>query len=226
MRQVNSFLAALRTAYLQQGQLGRILLPGLFLVVFCCLCSILIPLLRSRTSSSPVPSPRVSPDDGTQATPTALFSFDFPTFTPFPTSTFFVPTPFPTLTPSPTGTQTPTQTIPAATVTPVPTDTATATPTSAGSVMIINVDKVAEYVEIQNLTQALVDLRGWRLVSETGNESCALRGTLEPNEVLRIWSRRGNPGFDCRLGRAMWSDNRADPAVLYNPDGEEVSRYP
>ena len=229
MRQPNSFLAALRTAYLQQGQLGRILLPGSILLVFCCLCSILVPLLRLRTPSSPVPSPVVLPTDGTQVTPTALFSFDFPTFTPFPTATSFVPTAFPTLTPAPTETQMPTQTLPAATATPVPSNTATPvppTPTSPSTVQILNVDRVAEYVEIQNLTQAPVTLRDWRLVSQNGDESCGLRGTLEPGEILRIWSRRGAPGFDCRLGREIWSDNEIDPAVLYNAQGEEVSRYP
>lgn len=235
MKQVNSFLDELRKAYLQQGQLGRILLPGLFLFVLCCVCSSLIPWLRPRPST-PLPSPVLFPTEGTQVTPTGLF--DFLTFTPFPTSTLFAPTPFPTFTssptgiptvsatPSPTGTMSQTPTVPAATATPIPTNTVTATPTSVRLVEIINVDKAAEYVEIQNFTQAPVNLRGWRLVSETGNESCALRGTLDPNEVLRIWSRRGNPGFDCQLGREIWSDNQADSAVLYNPLGEEVSRFP
>jgi hypothetical protein len=102
----------------------------------------------------------------------------------------------------------------------------TSTPTRATAVEIINVDKVAEYVEIQNRTQGTVNLLGWRLVSETGNESCSLRGTLAPNEILRIWARRGNPGFDCRLGREIWRDTEPDPAVLYNPQGQEISRYP
>lgn len=226
MRQGNSFLAALRTAYLQQGQPGRILIPGGLLLAFCCLCSILIPLLPLRGRSTAVPGPVVSPSQGTQVTPTALFDFDFPTLTPFPTSTAFVPTAFPTFTATPTGTSTPTPTIPAPTPTPIPTDTATATPTPLPSVLIIHVDKVAEYVEIQNFTQEEVNLRRWRLVSENGDESCTLRGTLEPGEVRRIWARRGDPGFDCRLGREIWSDDEADPAVLYNADGEEVSRYP
>gem|GEM_PF-1715919 len=230
MRQVHSFLAQLRTAYLEQGQWGRILIPGLFLLVVCCLCSITLSLLRPRSASTPLPSPILFPTQGTQGTPTGLF--DFLTFTPLPTSTSFVPTSFPTFTALPTGiptasaTPSQTQTIPSATPTPIPTNTVTATPTRVIPIRIINVDKVAEYVEIQNFTQAPIDLRGWRLVSEVGNESCGLRGTLDPNQVLRIWARRGNPGFDCRLGREIWIDNAPDPAVLYNPQGEEVSRYP
>jgi len=231
VEQVNSFLSTLKTTYSQQGQLGRIFIPGLFLLAFCCLCSILISLfpLGSRNSPNTIPSPNIFPTEGTQATPTALFNFDFPTFTPFPT----LPpsTAFPTLTPPPTQTSVPTQIVPTATLTPIPTvtnipATAAATATSAGSVLIVAVDKPTEYVDIQNLTNAPVDLSGWRLVSETGNQSCTLSGMLQPNEVLRIWARRGNPGFDCRFSRNIWNDNQTDPAVLYNPQGEEISRYP
>jgi len=241
-RQINSFLSTLITTYRQQGQVVKVLIPALLLLAFCCLCSVLIPLLPSRNPSNVFPSPNVFPTDGTagpQATPTPLFNFDFPTFTPFPTQTAFVPTAFPTLTASPTGTQTPTRLVPTATGTsipsatasasPIPTATnplATATATSVSSVVIIAVNKPAEYVEIQNFTQTPVNLRGWRLVSETGNQSCDLRGTLAPNEVLRIWARRGNPGFDCRFPNDIWRDNVVDPAVLYNSQGEEVSRFP
>ena len=230
MRQANSFFAALRTSYLKQGQLGRILLPAAFLLVFCCLCSIFLSLLRLRTISSPQPSPVVATPEGTLLTPTPLFDFDFPTFTPFPTATFFVPTPFPSLTPLPTGSPTPTQvpstSTPLPTSTPPATATVTPTPTNASPVLIVNVDKVAEYAEIQNRTQAPINLRDWRLVSANGGETCELRGTLEPGEVLRIWARRGDPGFDCRLGREIWNDTETDPAVLYNARGEEISRYP
>jgi len=232
-KQINSFLSTLVTMYDKQGQVVKVLIPVLFLLGFCCLCSLLIPLLPSRNPSNALPSPTVFPTDGTQATPSPLFVFS--TFTPFPSRTSFVPTAFPTLTASPTGTQTPTGLVPPPTGTaipsasPIPTATnppPTATLTSVSSVAIITVNKPVEYVEIQNLSQAPVDLRGWRLVSETGNQSCNLRGTLAPNEVLRIWARRGTPGFDCRFPNDIWRDNGADPAVLYNPQGEEVSRFP
>ena len=234
-KQINSFLSTLITTYRQQGQIVRVLIPALLMLVFCCLCLVMVPLLTSRNPSNALPSPNVFPTDGTQATPASLFNFA--TFTPFPTLTSFVPTAFPTLTPPPTGTETPTQivptvtatSIPSATASPVPTATnppPSATATSVSSVMIITVNKPAEYVEIQNFSQTPVDLRGWRLVSETGNQSCNLRGTLAPNEVLRIWTHRGNPGFDCRLPNDIWRDNVADPAVLYNSQGEEVNRFP
>jgi Lamin Tail Domain len=228
-KQISSFLSSLKTIYDQQSQLGKILIPGLFLFVFCCFCSILIGVLPSRNSPPPVPSPNIFPTISTQPTPTALFKFEFPTFTPFPT--FPPSTALPTLTPLPTGTATLTPTAPTATVTLFLTNTATQpppTPTiaSGSPLRIVDVDKVAEYVDIENLTSAPVDLRGWRLVSEVGNQSCALRGTLQPNRVLRIWAHQGDPGFDCRFPNNIWRDNEPDPAVLYNPQGQQVSRFP
>ena len=216
--------------------MGRILLPALGLLGVCCLCSVMIPLLP-RNASTVAPTPNLFPSPGDQVTPTPLFNFDFPTFTPFATLTFPVPSPFPTLTPPPTGSPTPIPVLPTMTFTaiipptstPVPPSTATLPPptaVSAGPVQIVAVDKPAEYVEIQNVSNGTIDLGGWRLVSETGNQACRLRGTLQPNEILRVWSGRGSPGFDCRLPNNIWNDNTPDPAVLYNPEGEEVSRFP
>ena len=228
MNQINSFLSSLKRIYSQQGQVGKILLPALFLLVFCCLCSILISLFPRSGSSDVLPTPNILPADGTQVTPTPLFDFDFPTFTPFPTLTAFVPTAFPTLTPPPTETQAPTQIAPTVTATPIPSETATPVPPTATrvrSIVIMAVHKTAENVDIQNVSSTAVDLNGWRLVSETGNQSCDLSGTLAPNEVLRIWANRG-PGFDCRFASDIWLDSEADAAVLYDPQGQEVSRYP
>lgn len=228
-KQISSFLSTLKSTYMQQGQVGRILIPALFLFAFCCLCSIVISLLPARNSPTPIPSQNVLPTSSALATPTPLFSFNFPTSTPFPTSTFFVPSPFPTATPAPTQTVTPTSPSPTQTVTSLPTNTATQPPpptTRNTTIVIVDVDKRAEYVEIQNFTNAPIDLRGWRLVSEVGNQSCELRGTLRPNRTLRIWAQQGDPGFDCRLPNNIWRDNEPDPAVLYNPQGEEISRFP
>jgi lamin tail-like protein len=228
VKQINSFLSALTRIYSQQGQVGKILIPGLILLVFCFLCSILISLfpLASRNSSSVVPSPNLLPSVETGATPTALFSFGSGTFTPFPT--FPVPSALPTLTSLPTATETPTQTIPAATETALPTVTnpPPATIASSGVVLIAAVNKAMEYVDLQNVGNAPVDLQGWKLVSETGSQSCALSGVLQPNVVLRVWARKGDSGFSCGFSFNIWNDNQSDPAVLYNAQGEVVSRFP
>jgi len=92
------------------------------------------------------------------------------------------------------------------------------------SLKITAVDKIAEYVTIQNPTSATVNLDGWRLVSEKGGQTCSLGGTLQPGASLKIWTKSGS-GFSCNLTENIWNNQETDPAVLYNPQGQEVARY-
>ena len=231
MESINSFLSALKKTYNQQGQIGKILLPSLVLLTVCCLCSVMVSLARSRSSPNTVASPIVLPSQGIVATPTALFNFGTVTFAPFPT--FPSSTPLPTLTASLTEVPTSTQAVPTATETAVPLPTITAsqpppppTVVVVGSVQIATVDKALEFVELQNGSNVPVDLSGWKLVSETGNQSCTLRGLLQPNETLRVWSGKGVTGLNCEFPFNIWNDNQSDPAVLYNAQGQEISRFP
>ena len=231
MERINSLLSALKSTYNQQGPLGKILLPAMVLLIVCCLCLALASLARSGSSPNPVASPILIPSQGSVATPTGLFDFGTVTFAPFPT--FPSSTPFPSLTASVTGVPTSTQEIPTATGTTVPLPTLTASqppppPTVAvvGSVQIATVDKAQEFVELQNGSNVPVDLSGWKLVSETGNQSCTLRGLLQPNETLRVWSGKGDSGLSCEFPFNIWNDNQSDPAVLYNAQGQEISRFP
>lgn len=137
------------------------------------------------------------------------------------------PSALPSVTSVPTGTETPTQTVPTGTATPLPTVTnPPPTVASSGSVVIATVNKAIEYVDLQNVGNGPVDLSGWRLVSVTGNQSCPLRGVIGPNEVLRVWSGNGDSGLSCGFAFNIWNDNRADPAVLFDAQGREISRYP
>ena len=225
--QINSFLSGLKTTYSQQGPIAKILFPGIILLVSCFLCSVLISLfpLTARNSSTAVPSPNVLPSVAMGATPTALFNFGSGTFTPFPT--FPAPSALPSLTSLPTGTETPTQAVPTETATPLPTVTnPPPTVANSGSVVITTVNKVMEYVDLQNVGNGPVDLSGWKLVSVTGNQSCPLRGVIGPNEMLRVWSGKGDSGLSCEFAFNIWNDNQADPAVLIDGQGKEVSRYP
>jgi hypothetical protein len=226
--QINSFLSTLKTIYSQQGQIGKIILP-LFLLAFCCACSFLFRLLQTASSANTaVPTPFVFPTQGNVATPTPLFNFGST-----PLATLSVPTALPTtpspatITPTITLTQTPTQIAPTETATLVPTNTVVpVTPTSSGTVQIISVNKAMEYVDLQNFNNAPVDISGWKLVSVTGNQPCALSGVLQPNEVLRVWAKKGDTGFSCGYLINIWNDNQKDPAVLYDAQGKPVSRYP
>lgn len=117
------------------------------------------------------------------------------------------------------------------TETPLPSLEPLATPTilSAGSdnpIVIISVNKSAEYVDIKNNGTTPQNLSGWRLVSEVGNQSCTLSGTIEPSDILRIFAQTSTaPGFNCGYSKNIWNNSKSDPAVLYNSQGKEVSRY-
>lgn len=100
-------------------------------------------------------------------------------------------------------------------------------PTATGSLIIIGVNKQAEYVDIRNDGGAAVDLNGWTLRSEKGPQDCALGGVIGPGETLRIWAMAesaGQGGFNCGFGSNIWNNSESDPAVLINPSGQEVSR--
>src|SRR5678815_1109627 len=164
---------------------SKIFLYCLLLLAFCSLCAIPIRLLRPQNPSPVTQIPSVLPTEVINATPTALFNFGSVTFTPFPT--------LPAATNVATSTQLPTQTSTSTPISPSATMISTSTPTdlvpvTGGSLRIIAVDKSLEYVDIQNFSNGVVDLSGWKLVSETGNQSCPLSGLLQPNTGLRIWA--------------------------------------
>ena len=103
-----------------------------------------------------------------------------------------------------------------------------APPVVAGSVVIVGVNKQAEYVDIQNQGGTDVDLSGWVLLSEKGSQACNLGGVIAGGQGLRIWamaSDAGNGGFNCGFGSNIWNNSESDPAVLFNAAGQEVSRW-
>ena len=96
---------------------------------------------------------------------------------------------------------------------------------SAGNLEIVFVDKEAEYVDIKNNSSSPVDLNGWMLVSEKGSQACDLGGIIQSGEKLRIWAGTGE-GYSCNFGKNIWNNSEPDPAVLYDPQHAEISRYP
>ncbi len=175
------------------------------------------PTLRPTITNSPMP-PTNTPQPVTNTPPPA-------TNAPLPVATNTVVAP---VAPSPTLAP------PAATLPPAPTAEPTATPLpteppapAPSQVVIIGVNKREEYVDIQNTGGTAQDLAGWRLVSETGNQSCTLGGVIEPGQVLRIWAQAedaGQGGYNCGFGGPIWNNDDPDPAVLYDANGNEVSR--
>ncbi len=145
------------------------------------------------------------------------------TNTPPPTSTpTSTATPVPTHTSLPTGL--PTQRFETATLVVLPTNYSQLY--KDAKVYIIFVDKELEYVDIQNAGGLPVSLDGWTLVSEVGEQVCPLKGILLAKEILRIWAATYPTGFSCGFKRPIWLDQELDPAVLYNTNQQEISRYP
>ena len=200
----------------QQNLRGKLVVGAVGAVLLLCLLS---GLSTVYTRFAQVPS----------ATPTFLGaeSVVLITWTPAGSAT-------PTASITPTGTQVPTRT-------PLPTSLPTRgleTPTivvlptvirpalQGSFIAIVFVDKELEFVDIQNLSGAPVFLKGWTLVSERGEQTCELNGIMQPNEVLRIWAGTDEVGYSCGFLRTIWTDNELDTAILYNPQGQEISRYP
>jgi micrococcal nuclease len=98
---------------------------------------------------------------------------------------------------------------------------------SAALLRIISVNKQEEYVDIQNQGDQPQDLTGWVLVSEKGNQTCALAGSIQPGATLRIHALAGaNTATDyyCNYGSNIWNNSESDPAALYDNAGNLVDR--
>ncbi len=102
------------------------------------------------------------------------------------------------------------------------------TPPAPAQVVIIAVDDVEEYVDLQNVGNSPQDLTGWRLLSERDGQSCTFEGvTMQPGESLRVWALLADStrvGYNCGFAQNIWSNTEPDAAVLFNPEGIEVSR--
>ncbi|MCB0209365.1 MAG: thermonuclease family protein [Anaerolineae bacterium] len=101
-------------------------------------------------------------------------------------------------------------------------------PFVGGGVVIVGVDKRAEFVDIQNNSGSAVELSGWNLLSERGSQNCTLGGSIQPGETLRVWAMAedaGQGGFNCGFGTNIWNNSESDPAILFDSAGSEVSRW-
>lgn len=112
---------------------------------------------------------------------------------------------------------------------PEPATNSDAAPANGDSspVVIITVNDLQEYIEIQNVSDLPQDLTGWSLVSELDSQKCNLAGTLDVGETLRIWAlaaQAAQGGYNCGFSQEIWADEEADAAVLLNAAGVEVSR--
>jgi len=110
---------------------------------------------------------------------------------------------------------------------PAPTVAPPPGPVSGGPLVIVALNKRDEFADLQNVSDAAVDLTGWRLLSEKGNQDCPLGGVIEPGQTLRVWALADDAdqgGFSCGYGSNIWNNSERDAAVLFDPSGAEISR--
>jgi endonuclease YncB( thermonuclease family) len=95
-------------------------------------------------------------------------------------------------------------------------------------VVIASVDLAAEVVMLENRSRASIDISGWVLVSENGNQRFTFpQGTTIPaGGSIRVVS---GPNATAGTGRLLWTrlhiwNNDGDPAVLLDGSGREISR--
>ena len=86
-----------------------------------------------------------------------------------------------------------------------------------------------EYVEITNQGDQLQELTGCVLTDiSDGYPSFTFPSYfLAPGESIRVYTNEYHPewgGFSFEYGQAIWNNSEPDVAVLYNNQGEEVSR--
>ena len=112
----------------------------------------------------------------------------------------------------------------------VPQPVATSVQSGPGILRIIAADKRAEFVTIQNVGGQAVNMRGWTLNSEKGSQSWTvpIDFVLQPGATVRIHALSGQNDGDnlySGFGNEIWNNSERDPAVLYDQNGVEVSRF-
>jgi hypothetical protein len=149
-----------------------------------------------------VSSPLVEQTPAVSPTPTTTDGFT-PVTTPPPGNT---PVTSPTLRPT----------------TPAPIDASVCGRTPAPElseeypIWISDIDKVAEIVTLENISEEPVNLDGWVMCSVTGGQTHpGIGGIIEPGE-LREFRNTGGP---------IWLDNGRDDGALYNAEGRLMSYF-
>lgn len=95
-------------------------------------------------------------------------------------------------------------------------------------VEISKLDKKGELVTITNLSNKEIDMKGWKLVSVTGNQSFVFpQHTLKGGTSITVggYDSLNISDFDWEEGKGIWSNSQSDPAELYDNTGNLVSRF-
>jgi competence protein ComEC len=101
---------------------------------------------------------------------------------------------------------------------------------SSSTAKIATIDLVKEIVTITNTGAAEVDLTGWKLVSEEGNQTFNFPSgaKIPAGGSINIVS---GPNVAAGPNTLLWTNsnvwnNSGDPGILYNSQGQVISRFP
>ncbi len=101
---------------------------------------------------------------------------------------------------------------------------------AAANVIIANIDLKSELATIKNNGANAVNISGWKLVSEKGNQEFIFPAgmTLAAGAAVKVATgpnAASAPGFIVWTTTNIWN-NDGDPGALYDSAGKLVSRYP
>ncbi|GAW92764.1 hydrolase [Calderihabitans maritimus] len=104
-----------------------------------------------------------------------------------------------------------------------------ASTSSSGGVRIVGIDLKSEVVTIKNTSGVAVNLSGWKLVSQKGNQTFTFpSGIVIPAggslKVVSGPNAQTGPNTLLWTKRYIWNNN-GDPGALYDAQGKLVSRY-
>jgi len=96
---------------------------------------------------------------------------------------------------------------------------------SSANVIISNIDKKGEIVTITNKSSKDINLKGWKIVSVTGNQQYVFPDyVLKAGASVKVAS--GNKPGDLIWGEEnVWNNFQSDPGELYDSDGNLVYKY-
>ncbi|BES66097.1 hypothetical protein SANA_25360 [Gottschalkiaceae bacterium SANA] len=96
------------------------------------------------------------------------------------------------------------------------------------SIRIKALDKVNEYIIIENTGDSDIDLAGWKILSVLGSQEYEFaKFILNANSQVMIGGYKSINKVDMvwEDGRGIWNNNKSDPAELYDSMGTFISCY-
>jgi len=100
--------------------------------------------------------------------------------------------------------------------------------TDSGEIIILYLDKVAEYITIKNTSNTDVNIQGWKIFSVTGEQDFFFPSyVLKSGDTVKVGDSAKNSDVDFHWleGRGCWNNSKSDPAELYDNQGQLIDRY-